>query len=150
MTRQISIFPITVAAIISVISTTGLAIAGSAFDSSKEVAMPRANLKYNHINPAIEMADAYGDMSKGMHGTFGKFPANFDAGFHTHTGAYHGVVIKGVMTNPFKDEANPPRMEAGSYWYVPAGSVHATACISDVPCEFYYYADEKFDFFPVK
>jgi hypothetical protein len=127
-----------------------IALAGSGFDASKNVATPNADLIFNHINPAIQMAGAYGDMSKGMHGTFGKFPANFNSGFHTHSGAYHGIVIKGVMTNPFGDEQNPPEMVAGSYWYVPAGSVHATACISDEPCEFYFYADTKFDFSPVE
>jgi quercetin dioxygenase-like cupin family protein len=106
----------------------------------------KKNLKYNHINPAIQMAGAYGDMSKGLHGTFGKFPPSFSTPFHPHSGAYHGVVLKGVMTNPFKNEAKSPRMEAGSYWHVPTNSVHATACVSDTPCEFYFHAGKGFDF----
>ena len=151
MTKHKSSFSVTMAvAAAAIVFSAGAAFAGSDFDSSREVAMPGAQLKFNHINPAIQMADAYGDMSKGMHGTFGRFPVNFEAGFHTHTGAYHGIVIKGVMTNPVKDEKNPPKMAAGSYWYVPANSVHSTACVSDTPCEFFFYADSKFDFFPVK
>lgn len=130
--------------------STGIAFAAGGFDASSEVAMPKAQLKFAKINPAISMAGAYGDMSKGMHGTFGKFPANFDSGIHTHTGAYHGIVLKGVMSNPFKDQKNPPEMEAGSYWYVPANSVHSTACVSDTPCEFFFYAGSKFDFLPIK
>jgi quercetin dioxygenase-like cupin family protein len=50
------------------------------------------------------------------------------------------------MTNPFKNEAKSPRMEAGSYWHVPTNSVHATACVSDTPCEFYFHAGKGFDF----
>ena len=96
------------------------------------------------------MGAAYGDMSKGGHGTFGKFPANFITPVHTHSGAYHGVVIKGTMTNPFKDQTDPPKMSPGSYWYVPAKSEHATACVSDTPCQFYFHADSAFDFKPVK
>jgi quercetin dioxygenase-like cupin family protein len=69
---------------------------------------------------------------------------------HTHSGAYHGVVIKGVMTNPFEGEINPPKLPPGSYWYVPADAVHATACVSNTPCEFYFHADSAFDFTPVK
>jgi len=58
--------------------------------------------------------------------------------------------VKGVMANPFKGQANPPKLEAGSYWYVPANSIHSTACISDTPCEFFFFADSKFDFMPVE
>ena len=141
---------ISVTAVSAILLVSGMSFAGSGFDAAKEVSTPNTELKFNHINPAIQMAGAYGDMSKGAHGTFGKFPANFDAGFHTHSGAYHGIVIKGTMTNPFKDQKKPPKMHAGSYWHVPANSVHSTACVSDTPCEFYFYANSKFDFVPVK
>ncbi len=141
---------LTISAACSLALANGSALAGSQFDPSKDVALPKAQLKYVNINPAIQMADAFGDMSKGMHGTFGKFPANFDSGIHTHSGAYHGVVLKGIMTNPFKDQKDPPKMAAGSYWYVPANSVHSTACVSDIPCEFFFFADSKFDFMPIE
>ncbi|MBC8238921.1 MAG: DUF4437 domain-containing protein [Alphaproteobacteria bacterium] len=120
------------------------------FDPSKDMATPASKIVFNKINPAISMGAAYGDMSKGGHGTFGKFPANFMTPFHTHTGAYHGVVIAGEMTNPFKGETNPPKMVPGSYWYVPENSVHATACVSATPCQFYFHASSSFDFHPVK
>ncbi len=54
------------------------------------------------------------------------------------------------MTNPFEGDKSPPEMVAGSYWYVPAGVEHATACISDDPCAFFFYADGAFDFIPVE
>jgi len=143
------------AAIITAFSAAAFVpIAGQAeiagFDAKKEVATPASNVVFNKINPAICMGAGFGDMSKGGHGTFRKFPANFTTPIHTHTGAYHGVVISGEMTNPFKGEANPPRMTSGSYWYVPANSVHATACVSATPCQFYFHAKSKFDFHPVK
>jgi len=121
-----------------------------AFDPSREVAMPEALLQFQNINPAIRMADAYGDRTQGAHGTFGLFPAHFITPMHTHSGAYHGIVIRGVMTNPFAGEASPPEMGPGSYWYVPAEAKHATACVSDEPCEFYFHADGAFDFTPVE
>lgn len=67
-----------------------------------------------------------------------------------HTGADRGIATKGLMTNPFEGESEPSPMGPGSYWYVPAGAVHATACISELPCEFYFHADEMFDFTPVE
>lgn len=128
----------------------GAALAEEPFDPNKPVVVQRESLSYFALNDAISMADAYGALTVGMHGTFGRFPAHFDAGRHTHTGAYRGVVIKGIMTNPFGDETGAPHMEPGSYWYVPAGMAHSTACVSDDPCEFFFYADAGFDFHPAE
>lgn len=133
-----------------ILAVSTAANAGSAFDPQREVARPAATMEFQKINPAISMAAAYGDKSKGSHGTFGTFPPKFITPFHTHTGAYHGVVVSGVMTNPFKDEKNPPQLSAGSYWYVPAGAEHATACVSAQGCKFYFHAAKPFDFNPVK
>ena len=124
---------------------------GPAFDPNKPVAMPSSEVAYANINPAIQMADVWGDRATGPHGSFGKFPANFETPIHTHTFAYHGVVVAGVMTNPFGEagEKNPPAMPAGSYWYVPAGEPHSTACVSDVPCQFFFDSQGGFDFTPL-
>ncbi len=133
-----------------ILASAAVAMAGEAFDPRKEVAKPSHLVEFQNINPAIEMGGAWGDRGKGAHGTFGKFPPNFITPFHTHSGAYHGVVLSGSMTNPFKGEANPPDLGPGSYWYVPAESVHATACVSDTPCQFYFHADSGFNFTPVE
>jgi len=124
---------------------------GPTWDPNKPVALPSGNIAYQNINEAIQMADVWGDRAIGAHGTFGKFPANFEAPLHTHTFAYSGVVVAGVMTNPFgkEGEKNPPQMPAGSYWYVPAGVPHTTACISDTPCQFFFDSAGAFDFVPV-
>jgi hypothetical protein len=117
-----------------------------AFDSEAPVVLPVESQVFEPLNPMIAMAGAWGDRATGQHGTFGTFQPDFTTPFHTHTGAYHRVVIEGVMTNPFEGEADAPEMGPGSYWYVPAGAAHATACISDTPCRFYFHADEGFDF----
>lgn len=94
----------------------------------------------------IQFAVAAGDLQVGPQGTFGKFPANFQTPTHVHSHAYQAIVISGEMTNPFEGEENPPSMTAGSFWSVAAGAKHATACVSDTPCEFFMYASEGFDF----
>lgn len=127
-----------------------IAEAGSKFDPAKSVVLPAEDVAFQAINPAINMGAAWGDRGAGAHGTFGQFPPEFITPFHTHSGAYHGIVLKGVMTNPFEGEKSPPKMAAGSYWYVPANAVHATACVSTTPCAFYFHADKAFDFTPVK
>ena len=116
------------------------------FDPSKDTVKPVQSIKYVNINPAIKFGSAWGNFGKTAHGTFGKFPPKFQTPFHTHSGAYHGVVVKGTMTNPFKGEKNAPTMKPGSYWFVPANSVHATACVSAEPCQFYFHAASNFDF----
>ena len=137
------------AATLSIVCATN-AIALEGFDPTKGVGLPATDLIFENINPAVKMAAAYGNRNVGAHGSFGQFPANFITPLHTHTGAYHGVVIKGQMTNPFEGAQNPPALGPGSYWFVPAGMEHATACISDTPCEFYFYADGAFDFIPAE
>ena len=126
--------------------------AGDAFDAAKPVAKPAAAVPWVDVNEAIRFGDAFGDRATGPQGTFGTFPGNFNTPVHTHTGAYHAVVLKGEMTNPFgaEGEANPPTMGPGSYWYVPAGMAHATACVSAEPCMFYMHAGGAFDFTPVE
>jgi len=106
-------------------------------------------IEWVEIAPFVSMSSVNGDMMNGAHGTVGKFTPNSASPLHTHTGAYHGVVVSGVMTNPFGDEKDPPKLTPGSYWYVPAGAEHVTACVSDTPCVFYFYSDGKFDFIPV-
>lgn len=113
-------------------------------------AIPAQSMNFSNINPAIAMAHAYGDRSRGAHGSFGTFPAKFETPYHTHTGGYRAVVIEGEMTNPFEGEENPPVMPPGSYWSVAADAVHATACVSETPCKFFFWADSAFDFTPVK
>lgn len=124
--------------------------AQEAFDPTQPKATQNSALNYFNLNEAIQMADAYGALAEGAHGTFGKFPANFNSGEHTHSGAYHGIVLKGTMTNPFEDKADAPELVAGSYWYVPAGMKHSTLCVSDEPCEFFFFADAEFDFLPTQ
>lgn len=113
-------------------------------------AVPAANIEFAQIAPFVQMGGAWGNRSKGAHGTFGIFPGGARSPAHTHGGAYHGVVISGTMTNPFNGESNPPVLKAGSYWYVPGGVEHVTACVSAEPCTFYFHADDRFDFQPVK
>jgi len=112
--------------------------------------LPASKRAFTEIAPFVKMAASHGDRASGAHGTFGIFRAGASSPPHTHTGAYHGVVISGTMTNPFGSEAKPPELGPGSYWYVPAGAEHVTSCISKEPCEFYFHAKDGFDFAPLE
>jgi quercetin dioxygenase-like cupin family protein len=120
------------------------------FEPSVPVEKPAADYTFDTITPFLSFSDAYGDRATGAHGTFGVIPANTASPSHIHSAAYHGVVIKGVMTDGFNGETNPPKLAPGSYWYVPANAVHITACVSAEPCLFYTHSDAKFDFAPAE
>ena len=125
---------------------SALQVAGSA--------TPFADLVFEHPfgeEAPVRMATTSGDRAKGPHGTVGVFGPGFDSGPHTHTGAYHGVVLQGRMTNPFGTESDPITLGPGSYWFVPGGEQHATVCVStDEDCVFYFHADTGFDFHPIE
>ena len=112
--------------------------------------IPESSREFFVAADPIEFAVVSGDLQNGPQGTFGRFPANFETPVHVHSHSYRAVVISGEMTNPFDGQADAPIMKPGSFWSVAANAVHSTACVSDVPCEFFMFADEGFDFTPVE
>ena len=144
---NIIIAPLVTGLALTVAFTSLVSSAGA--DSRSGKATKAEQIEFEQIAPFVQMGGAWGDRTKSAHGTFGRFPGGATSPLHTHGGDYHAVVVSGVMINPFDDEPNPPEMKAGSYWYVPAGSRHVTACISKEPCLFYFHADAAFDFAPV-
>lgn len=95
----------------------------------------------------IEFGMAYGNTFESDHGTLGKFPKNFETPLHTHSNSYHAVVIEGRMTNPMQGQSGKAKeLGPGSYWFVPAGQPHSTACVSGTPCQFYMHQQVPFDF----
>jgi quercetin dioxygenase-like cupin family protein len=118
---------------------------GASFSSEEPAAVPHEELEWVEVAPFVHMSTVNGDMDKGKHGTMGKMKPGMKTPVHTHSAAYHGVVISGTMTHQFGDEKDPPKLTAGSYWYVPAGKEHFTTCYPEAPCIFYFHSDEKFD-----
>ena len=118
--------------------------------SRQAVSLSGDKVDFKRMAPFVSMGTGWGDRGKGAHGTFGIFEPNSASPPHTHSGAYHGVVLSGTMTNPFNGDSSPPKMTQGSYWYVPASSNHVTACVSKEPCRFYFHAEKAFDFHPAK
>ena len=141
-----SIKILTIGSMLISLVTVAAAEPAATYDHAKEVLLPEEQKDFFNVNEAFQFANAYGDREKGAHGTFGRFPANFITPSHIHSSEYHAIVLHGVMTNPFEGEENPVKLRAGSYWFVPAGANHATACISEEPCEFFMYSEASFDF----
>lgn len=125
-----------------------LALSGTVYSQDNIVSETLINKdkEFTTVMDPIQFANAYGDANSGDYGRFGLFPANFETPSHVHSHGYNAIVIKGTMTNPFNHDQNPPILSPGSFWSVKAGDIHTTACISDIPCEFFVYSNQSFDF----
>ena len=104
------------------------------FDPNVAITKPAKALKFDNITPSLQFSDASGDRANTAHGRFAVISGNWDTSSHIHSAANHGVVVRGVVTNGFDGDKNPPRLGPGSYWYVSANAVHTTACLSKEPC----------------
>jgi beta-alanine degradation protein BauB len=126
----------------------GLAANVQAADTRGEsVNVPAEQMLFRDIGGNVKMAPAWGDMSKGAHGTFLRLPAAFDSGMHSHSADYHGVVVSGSVANTEEgreEVALPP----GSYWMQRKNANHVTKCLSDSGCVVYITQSAKFDSTP--
>lgn len=93
----------------------------------------------------LKASPAYGDLSKGQHGTFIRMPAGFVSAPHTHTEDYFGIVIEGVAVNE-QDGRNATELPVGSYWFQKGKERHVTKCVAKTDCLFFIYQPGKFDY----
>ena len=98
------------------------------------------------VNPktGIQVANVWGDVTKGAHGAFFRFDPGFESKLHSHTYDYYAVVIKGDLEN-YQPGQKPEKLGPGSYWYQRGKQAHTTACVSKEPCEIYIVQQNKFD-----
>jgi hypothetical protein len=97
----------------AVVTTVMLLVACASIthaNDDKARAVPAELMEFQELAPFVKMSTVTGDRSKSAHGTFGLFAAGAASPLHTHSGAYHGIVVRGTMTNPFGGEKNPPVM----------------------------------------
>lgn len=119
--------------------------------SFPSVSTPVTALKYGATGvkdasgKELLVAAAYGDLTKGPHGSFVRMPAGFSSIPHVHTGDYWGVVISGVAVNGKIGSADIP-LPVGSYWFQKGGEGHVTKCISPNECVFFISQQGSFDY----
>jgi uncharacterized protein DUF4437 len=97
----------------------------------------------------LKASPAYGDLTKGMHGTFILMPAHYVSSLHTHTEDYFGIVIRGIGVNT-QEGKQDVQLPPGSYWLQKGKENHVTKCVSDTDCLFFIYQPGKFDYVPAK
>lgn len=110
------------------------------------VTIPVDQLKWepNPGAPEVKMATVWGDVAKGPHGAFHKFPAGFSVPLHTHSADIRAVVISGTMIEGTED-GKETKLPPGSYFYQPHGVKHVTKCDAGSECVIFGTVSGKFD-----
>lgn len=97
----------------------------------------------------VQMAALWGDSKKGAHGTFAKFAGGTEIPLHTHTATGRSVVVSGtIVSTPQGHQAK--ELPPGSYFSIPGGLPHVTACKAGSDCVIYSQWLGAFDLKPVK
>lgn len=115
-----------------------------ALEADAPAVVATADLEWVEIVPGVDFAAVHGDWAEGAHAKFARFAPGMAAPVHSHTNAYHGVVVQGEFTNPYPGE-EAVVMRPGDYWYVPGGAAHSNECVSAEPCVFFTYGDALWD-----
>ncbi len=115
--------------------------------AGKAVVMPAADMKWEVMQgpPGVQIAQLWGDYTKGAFGALLKFQAGFDAPLHTHTNDMRLVVVSGTFIHT--PEGKPPvRLGPGSYLMQAGGNYrHTTGCDKASDCVVFGESNGKFD-----
>ena len=128
-----------------------LAFAGAlpSFVVAEEInALPQMKLPWVATPEGAEFAALEGDRFTEPYMAMVRLPAGLASPPHIKSAGMFGVVVEGTFVHrepqdaPDKDILLGP----GSYYHIPAGLPHISACVSDVPCVAFLYQDGAFDF----
>ena len=101
--------------------------------------------------PVGAAAPLWGNMKKTAYGRLSKWNPGAKSPMHTHSRAYHSVILSGTFENVIAATKKVQKHTAGSYYYMPANVKHATRCVSAVPCVMYLHQKGAWDLkFPKK
>jgi hypothetical protein len=93
-----------------------------------------------------KIATAWGDPTVGPHGSLLVLPAGFEGVFHTHTGTYWAVVVRGLISNVEEGQPEVP-LGPGSFYVQEGGILHLTRCLTtEEDCLIYFTQEVGFDF----
>jgi hypothetical protein len=100
----------------------------------------------------VAFAALQGDRFQESYQAMVKLPAGTVSPPHVKSANMYGVMLQGEMIHYASDEdpATARKIGPGSFYKVPSGLAHISACISAEPCVTYLYQDVAFDFVPVQ
>ncbi|MEY3903139.1 MAG: hypothetical protein RL189_2445 [Pseudomonadota bacterium] len=115
------------------------------------VEMSYDKLQWNDVpGTPLKVAVLWGNPEKGAHGRYLKLPGGFEAGMHSHSSPYHGVLISGTWMHWEEGTTTPTELSAGSYVMQPGKKNHADKCKEGSDCVVLIVQPGKSDYIPAK
>jgi hypothetical protein len=113
--------------------------------------IPAPALEWASTPEGVAFAALDGDRFAGPYQAMVRLPSGISSPLHVKSANMFGVMIQGEMIHFAKgeDRQKALRVGAGSFYKIPKGLAHVSACVSKVPCIAYLFQDGKFDFVPV-
>ena len=140
---------LTIALSLSFAFAAGAAV-GKQTKQAKYIA--RDEMKWIELMPILKVSVLNGDKDKGPYTGLFTLTNGIEAPWHNHTGDYEAVEIQGTTRHWMRGEdgAKAKRMTPGSYWFIPGGIDHVTACEKGPDCVMVIWQKTKFDSLPGK
>lgn len=117
--------------------------------AGRPVFMAASDLKWTDLDPkgapGVQIADLWGDHTKGAFGAYLKLPAGFAVPLHTHTHAMKVIFLSGTYLQA-PDGKPEVRLGPGSYMNQPGGNYrHTTGCDKASECLLFVESNGRFD-----
>lgn len=131
----------------------GVFVAGVAVGKETKQAkyIARDEIKFKDLQ-GPKLGVITGDSDKGPYSGLLQIPGGFESPWHSHTGSYEAVMVSGTSKHWVKGEdgAKAKKLPPGSYWTMPGGVDHISACEKGPDCVMFIWQSTKFDFVPGK
>ena len=137
--------------LLTLCAIAGLNLPAMAAEPPEITLVPAPALDWIETPEGVAFAALEGDRFTESYRAMVRLPAGVASPLHVKSANMLGVMIQGEMIHITAGQ-NPDtalRVGAGSFYKVPKGLPHISACVSDVPCIAYLYQDGAFDFMPV-
>jgi quercetin dioxygenase-like cupin family protein len=135
------------------LSVAGVFAAGVAVGKVTRSAryIAREEVKFVDQN-GLKLGVLTGDKDKGPHTTLVQLAGGFESPWHSHSGDYEAIQIAGTSRHWGRGEsgAKAKKMTPGSYWMIPGGVDHISACDRGADCLLVIWQKTRFDAAPGK
>ncbi|MFS8066306.1 MAG: cupin domain-containing protein [Byssovorax sp.] len=143
---------------LALLGSLGLTGCGSSAGLAQEsknpasVLVPFEEIAFHRPIPIVapEMAALWGDRSVGASGNEEKQPAGKVSALHVHPNDTYAMVIEGRMTHAFEGGPAAVELGPGSFYTLPAGAPHVSACLEGSECLIVYWQPGKLGYEEVK
>jgi quercetin dioxygenase-like cupin family protein len=100
----------------------------------------------------VAFAPLQGDRLEESYQAMVRLPAGIISPPHVKSANMFGIMLQGEMIH-YANGEDPEVAQiigAGSFYKIPKGLAHVSACVSSTPCVAYLYQDDAFDFVRVQ